>query len=483
MPFRPGANRNLRSIAESLGVANVVEGTVRRDGKRVRLTIRLIDALTDKTLWSDTYDQSLADIFAIQSDVAQKVAAKLTAQLSPKERKEIREKPTKDLEAYDLYLRAKELILEVHAFQAGIEREDLLSAIRLLREATKKDPEFALAFGQIAKANDALYWSKVDQTPERRAPADQAENEALRLRPDLAEVHISAAWHYFVDREDERALAELSAVRRSLANNAESLLLKAFIDRRQGHWEEAISGMRRALSLDPRHPVILLALGDTYYWLRQYREVEQIFDRQIELAPEKPSLKAYKASVLFEEKGDLETYRACMEKLPSSARNNLEVISLRFQNAVLARDWRHAKRILSDSPYNELYFSFTPYSWANSLVSRDCHEVWLAALERGRPTTGTRFGSARDELKQKVEAQPDDAGLLSVLGLSDALLGRKQAAIQEARRAVEMLPISMDAVEGPPLVSKLALVYAWTNERDLAFQELAVSVKAPGGVH
>ena len=486
MGFRRRDNWNLRSIAESLGVRNVVEGTVRRDGKRVRLIIRLVDARTDKTLWSETYDRSLTDIFAIQSDVAQKVAVKLAAQLSPKERKEIREKPTKDIEAYDLYLRAKEMIYvqDLDAqFGPGDERERLLSAIRLLEEATKKDSQFALAFCQIAKANDALYWSKIDQTPQRRALADLASNEALRLRPDLAEVRVSAAWHRFVYREDERALAELAGVRRSLANNAEAILLKGFIGRRQGRWEEAIIGMRRALSLDPRNQVILGALFDSNYWLRRYREVEQTLDRLIELGPDKRSLKPYKASVAFEEKADLAGYRTLMEKLPASSRNTLWISSLRFQNAVLAREWKDAKKILRDSPYSELYFSFSPYSWANSLVPCGCHEIWLTALQGRDPAMEARFESARDRLKQKAEAQPDDPGLMSVLGLIDAALGSKQEAIQEARQATEMLPISKDAVEGPPLVSKLALVYAWTNEPDLAFQELTISVKTPAGVH
>jgi TolB-like protein len=201
MTYRPGGDRDLRSIAGVLGVANVVEGTVRRDGHRVRITIRLVDARSDETLWSETYDRSLTDIFAIQSDIAQKVAINLAAQLSPKERKQIREKPTKDIEAYDLYLQAKALILDPQ-FLMEDEREALLRAIRLLDEATKKDLEFALAFCQIAKAHDALYWSKIDQTPERRAMADRAENEALRLRPDLAEVRIRAAWHHFVYRAD-----------------------------------------------------------------------------------------------------------------------------------------------------------------------------------------------------------------------------------------------------------------------------------------
>ena len=247
--------------------------------------------------------------------------------------------------------------------------------------------------------------------------------------------------------------------------------------------KDAIMGMRRALSLDARHQIILGALADTYYWLRRYREVEQTFDALIELAPDKPSLKAFKASVAFEEKADLESYRAVMEKLPSSSRNTLWITSLRFQNAILARAWKDAKTIVRDNPYNELYLAFCPYSWASSLVPRGCHEIWLAAVQKGHPTSETRFRPARDELKQKAEAQPADASLMSMLGIIDAALGHKRVAIQEARRAVEMLPISKDAVEGPPLVSKLALAYAWTNEPDLAFQELTISVKTPAGMH
>jgi predicted Zn-dependent protease len=303
------------------------------------------------------------------------------------------------------------------------------------------------------------------------------------LRPDLDEVHVRAAWHHFVYGEDQRALAELAAVGRNLADNADALLPKAFIDRRQGRWEDAIKGMRRALILDSRHQIIPGALADTYYWLRRYREVEQIFDRLIELAPDKPSLKAFKASISFEEKAELNSYRAILERLPYSSRDTLWITSLRLQSAVLARAWKDAKTILRDSPYNELYLGFCPYSWATSLVPRGCHEIWLAAVQRGRPTRETRSRTARDELRRKVEAQPGDPSLMSVLGIIDAALGDKELAIQEARKAVERLPISKDAVEGPPLVSKLALVYAWTNEPDLAFRELGISAQIPAGIH
>jgi serine/threonine protein kinase/tetratricopeptide (TPR) repeat protein len=482
MTYRESGNRDLRSIAGQLGVANVVEGTVRKDGHRIRITIRLVDARTDETLWADTYDRDLIDIFLIQSEIAQTVALKLSARLSPTERREIEDKPTSDMEAYDLYLQARELIVNCQ-FQMRDERQSLLSALRFLEEATRRDPQFALAYSLIGRANDALYWTKIDQTPARRALADAAENQAMRLRPDLSEVHLRAAWRRFVHHQDDRALAQLAIARKNRPNDPVAIQLLAFIDRRQGRWEDAISGLRRALSLDPRHPIILGSLRETYYWLRRYREVEESCDREMELAPEKTPLKAYKASVAFEKNADLTSYRVAMDQLPPSSKNTLWITSLSFQGAILARDWREAKEILRNSPYPELFFAFSPYSWSTALVPRACHEIWLAALQGEQPTMETGFGQARAQLKQKVEAESEDPALLSVLGLIDAALGRQEEAIEEAKQAVRMLPISRDAVEGPSLVSNLAAVYAWTSHLDLAFQELMISVHAPGGIH
>lgn len=314
--------------------------------------------------------------------------------------------PTNNLEAYDLYLQAKHLLEGHYWVLPSNEKKLYTKIIRLLEEATQKDSSFTLAYCLIAKAHDALYRNKIDPTPERRAMADRAENEALRLRPDLAEVRILAAWHYFVYREDERALTEIAVVQRSLPNNTEALQLVAFIKRRQGSWKHALRVLNRALIWDPRHPITLDALAETYYWLRRYREVEGIFDRQIQFAPSHLSLKAYRASVALEEKADLESYRTVMEKLPSSARNTLWITSLRCQSAVLARDWKNAKDVLSDSPYDELYFGFSPYSWANSLVPRACHEVWLAALQGGHPIRGGQFVSARDQLNKAKNRDP-----------------------------------------------------------------------------
>jgi hypothetical protein len=185
MTYRPGGNRDFRSIASALGVANVVEGTVRRNASRVRVTTELIDARTDQTLWSDSYDRDLTDIFAIQSEIAQKVASKLSAQLSPEEKKDVEEKPTDNLEAYDLYLQAKQLLKTAEFYTSP--RADFVKVLTLLEEATQKDPRFALAYCSIAETHDAFYLFNVDRTADRRALGDAAVNEALRLRPDLPE--------------------------------------------------------------------------------------------------------------------------------------------------------------------------------------------------------------------------------------------------------------------------------------------------------
>ncbi|MGA8654884.1 MAG: serine/threonine-protein kinase [Chthoniobacterales bacterium] len=252
MTYRSAGSRDLRSIASALGVAKVVEGTVRRDGNRVRVTTELIDARTDETLWSDSFDRDLTDIFAIQSDIAQAVASRLSASLSPEERKDIEERPTNDLEAYDLYLRAKELIANAELFGIGDEREDLLSAIRFLEESTRKDPKFALAHCFIARSSDDLYDYEYDKTPERRALGDAAVNEALRLRPDLPEASLAAAYHlYTCYRNYESARVQIAIVQRVLPNNFDAFTLAARLDRRQGRWAESTRGLEKAVSWIP----------------------------------------------------------------------------------------------------------------------------------------------------------------------------------------------------------------------------------------
>ena len=349
MQYRGDNKRDLRKIASALGVANVLEGTVRRDGKHVRVSTELIDARSDNTIWADSYDRDLTDIFAIQSEIAQKVASRLSAQLSPEERKGIEEKPTNNLEAYDLYLQAKQLLNSV-VMWGGI-KETYSKAISLLEEATQKDQQFALAYCLIAKAHDYIYWYRTDRTPERRALGDAAVNEALRLRPDLAEVHLAAARHLLFCYDDgERARVHTAIAAQTLSNNPDLLHLTALIDRVQGRWEKSTADLQKAAILDPRDPDLIETLAWNYLCLRRYRDAERILDRLIELEPEQPFFPLSKARFGFDEKADVKGARAAYEALPSSMKDDPEVTFFRLWLAMCARDFAAAEEIVGESP-------------------------------------------------------------------------------------------------------------------------------------
>jgi serine/threonine protein kinase len=339
MTYRPRNSRDLRSIANALGVANVVEGTVRRDGNRIRITVRLVDARTDEALWSESYDRELTNIFAIQSDIAQTVAAKLSARLSPKERKDIDEEPTKSLEAYDLYLQGKESIFDAEYYSED-EREKILNAIGFLEAAIRKDSKFALAYCLLAKAHDDLYGWGYDTTNNRRALGDAAVNEALRLGRDLPETHLANAFHLYVCyRNHERARVQIGIAQQILPNSPTAFYLAAIIDRRQGRWETSTAALERACNLDPRNSKFLTGLGRNYKDLHRYRDAEKIYDRLIEFEPNRLLHKKNKASVAFLRTGDVQSYRSVLEALPSSLKDIPDLVSERFDLALCARDW------------------------------------------------------------------------------------------------------------------------------------------------
>ena len=478
MTYRPGGNRNLRSIANALGVANVVEGTVRRDGHWIRVTTALIDAQTDQTLWSDSYDRDLTGIFAIQSEIAKAVASKLSARLSPEERQNIQGSPTEDLEAYDLFLQAKELMSKLTFIYMMDPRESVLRAIALLEEATRKDSQFALAYCLLANANDYLYSGNFDKTTERRTLGDAAVNQALRVRPDLPEAHLAAAFHrYACYRDYDRARLQIAIAQRSLPNSPDALTLAADLDRRQGRWLESTTSLEKAAALDPRNPEVLSALAANYFALRRYLDYERTYDRLIELEPDKPLLILQKAYSEINGNGDLKSYRAALDRLPSSMEGDVVVDSFRFAYALAARNWTTAREILSKSTNGELY-----YFNANMMVPKGCLEIWIAYLEGGHPAMEPASSAAREQLNQKVQTYPEEATIISALGVIDAALGRNEEALKETERAVKMVPVSEDAVDGPSLVYNLAVVYGMVNERDLAFQALNMSANTPGGV-
>jgi serine/threonine protein kinase/Tfp pilus assembly protein PilF len=472
MQYRGDNRHNLRQIASALGVANVLEGTVRRDGNHVRVSTELVDARKDNTIWADSYDRDLTDIFATQSEIAQHVASKLSAQLSPEERKSIEAKPTNNLEAYDLYLQAKHLLGASSVGLLGSEKKTLTKAISLLEEATQKDHQFALAYCMIARAHDDLYFDRIEHTPERRALGDAAVNEAVRIRPDLPEVHLTLAAHlYTCYRDFERARVQVAIAAQALPNNPDLLRLTAEIDQVQGHWEQATAGLEKAATLDPRNPDVLGDLADNYMYLRRYRDYQCTLDRLIELAPDQPANRLCKALGAFFGKADLGDALAAYEAVWPSIKDDLGETAWRVHLAMCARDFATAEDILSKTSSEEIFFF-------GASVPRRIWVLWLELIKGNHPTI-EQFGAAREQLYQKVEADPTDPFLLSSLALADVALGRKEEAVQEGQRAMGMRPVSEDGKDGPMIAMKAVLVYVWANQPDLAFEKLNILIQVP----
>jgi serine/threonine protein kinase/Tfp pilus assembly protein PilF len=481
MQYRADAKRDLRQIASALGVANVLEGTVRLEGNHVRVTTELIDAGNDSTVWADSYDRDLSDIFAIQSEVAQTIASKLTATLSPEEKKRIEGKPTDNLEAYDLYLRAKELILNTRAVVAENSAKPAREAIILLDQAVQVDPKFTLAYCLSALAHDLLYRLS-EFTPERSALADAALNSALRLQPDLPEVRLAYAYHlYYVYRDYDRAREQLAIARVGLPNDVEAILLAAAMDRRQGNFGKAIQELKQAITRDPRNPVSISELALSLFFTRQFRAAEDAFNRAIDLSPDKPLLKFEKAYyVTFLRTGDATAARSALAELPISMADAYGVLSWRLYFALIDQDWQRAKEFIEKMKGgpDDVNFAFGKAS-----VPVGCHSILLARFEVEQNGANSRFSETREQLNQKVQKSSGNAKLLSQLAVVDALLGYKESAIVEAKQAADMLPISRDALDGPNVAANAVAVYAWSAELDLAFETLSPLTKTPNGLY
>jgi serine/threonine protein kinase len=419
------------------------------------------------TLW----EMLAGDIFAIQSEVAQTVAGKLTAKLSAEEKESIEAQPTDNLEAYDLYLQAKELLLLTRV--SRFDRKLLSDAISFLDRAVRIDPKFTLAYCASANANDLMYYW-YDTTSDRSELAEEAVNKALGLQPDLPEVHLAYAVHlYSAHRNYERARVQLAIARRGLSNNAEAIMLEAYIDRRQGKWQKAIQELNAAIMLDPRNSVATTELAHTYYNTREFREADQVFDRLIDLLPsEQLRIKVQKADmVTFTETGVDTAMRSAIAALPASMANDGDVLWHRLTFAFHDRDWHKAEELLDRLKDVE----------DDDVVGY--HFILLALLRGEKPSANPDFAEKREQWNQKLQKSPGNADLLSHLAMADVFRNNKEAALAEAKRAVQILPTSKDAMDGPGIAINLAIVYAWTQEIDMAFETLAPLVKTPRGIY
>jgi TolB-like protein len=479
MQYRADTKRDMRQIAYALGVANVLEGTVRREGNRVRVSAQLVDARSDNAVWADSYDRDLTDIFTIQSEVAQTIAGKLSAALSPEEKQRIEAKPTENMQAYDLYLRAKAEILTAQTSASEHPEKPIRDALDLLQKAVQLDPNFALAHCLTTFAHDYLYL-EYDPIPDRRLKGDDAINSALRLQPDSAEVHLAQANHLYRGYRDyDRARVHLEIARRGMPNSPEVIYLEALMDRRQGKFDKAIQSFDQAIALDPRNPLPISDLAEPLSNTRQFSAAERTWDRLIALVPERPMAKLnkeYYTTVL--KTGDDTAYRSGIESLMVSLPDDKLLLSESVNLALGHHDWQRAKDLLGRMHGDD----GCQFAYAVIPVPVGCYSILLARLEGEKPNAQPGFAEMRQLLSRKVESSPENPFLLSSLAVVDALLGQKQDAISEAKRAVEKLPISKDSVIGPGLAMNLAVVYAWTDESDLAFNQLRALTRIPYGL-
>ena len=466
MQYRNVANRNLREIAQQLGVANVMEGSVQRVGNRVRVNAQLIDARTDAHLWAERYDRDLADVFSIQSEIARKIADQLQAKISPSEKAAIEKAPTTDVSAFDLYARAKNLWGAVsdplHA------REKLPEIVQLLGEAVARDPNFLPAWCLLSRSHCILYWYGFDHSSSRLDLAHAAVQTALRLQADAGEAHLALAnYYYFGFLDYNRARSELVIAKQTLPNNADVFLYTGFIDRREGHWDAATRNLERALELDPVNLFTLQQLAlYTYYPQRRYAQAAQTLDRVLGIAPGDPLTRIKRAEIALDWRADIKPYQTTLASLISENPK----IAPRVDHpdyALCERTVSAATRVLENYPREGVSMDIGviwPHAYWEGVVAR-----W-----RGDPAkTQDAFKAARNEVAKAVEKQPDFAGGLSLLGVIDAGLGRKEQALVEGRRACELMPTSKDAVAGTFFAVNLAQIYAWTGAKDLAIEQIA----------
>jgi len=470
--YKAGAARNLREIGQQLGVAHVLEGSVQRAGGKVRVNAQLIDARTDKHLWAKTYDRELADVFAIETEVAQAIANELQAKLSPGERALIEQIPTQNLAAYDLYVRAVPLV-DGAAF-SSTQDKDLLQAVDLLNQALALDPAFLLAYCWLARAHDSIYFLKpIDHTPARLALAKSAIDAAFRLRPDSAEAHLALAWHLYWGYFDyDRARTEIALAGRTLPNNPRVFELQGLMGRRQGLWPQAVHNLERASELDPRNENSLTTLLTTYAMLHNYDGMRKALDRLRALKPNDIGPRLGLAGIELDERADIQTWRAKIQKIIAEDPTNTERLKTpRFYLAMLERDFDAASRIAAELPEKKSFDD--GYELGRSFW------VGLAARLKGDMATAqAAFITARRDQEEIVRGQPEDGQALLGLAMIDAERGRKQEAIQEGKRGLELV---QGVFERPDAIAYFALMCARIGERDLAINQLELVVGKPSG--
>ncbi len=474
MQYASGGSADFHKIATELAVAHILVGSVRRVGPMLRVNAQLVDTTTGAQIWAESFDRGVSDIFAVETQLAEAIVTQLHAKLSPGEQAEIATQPTSDLEAFELYTRARDL----HATSAmALGEEKRLQAIELLNEATKRDPSFLRAYCALVRIHGEIYLLGMDHTPARLNLAETALQNAVRLRPQAGETHLAAAFLRYCQLNYEEARRELALAQRALPNESFVFELGGYMDRRQGRWAESERNLRHALDLDPRNFYFLQQSAFSYERLRRFDEVRRLMDRAVTIAPDDAGARINLAQADLFARADTKPERAAFNALVrENPQVSRELAVELIQLALYERDFDAADRALAQMDEKgglEGAFAF-PREWYAGLIAQAKGD---AAAAR------TSFNVARSEVAQSLQEQGEFPQPLSVLAMIEAALGDKEAAITAGRRACQLLPINQDAITGADIAGHLAIAYAWSGDKDQAFDELSRLAKIPSDLN
>jgi TolB-like protein/Flp pilus assembly protein TadD/predicted Ser/Thr protein kinase len=468
--------QDTHQIGDALGVSHVLEGSVRKTGAWLHINAQLIDTRSDTHVWAEQYDRDLKDLFAVQSEITQQVAERLQAKISAAEKVAIERPPTADLTAFDLYSRAKNVLLTVPTVNA-IRKDNLLRAADLLNQAVAHDPTFLQAYCQLAWTHDELYFVGFDRTPTRLSLAEAAIQQASHLRPDVGEVHLARAENLYRGYLDYKgALAELETARQTLPNDARIIQLMALIKRRQGQWDESTRYFERAIALDPRNNFLLSQTALSYDYLRRYADEDTILKRALGIDPNHIGLKISRGEVEIDWKANTRPLHQLIDEIRAKDPGAIPNVAKSWLDCALAeRDPVAASAALAAMGEDSAGNATVKYSprFVAGLIGR---------MVKDDSKARAAFTAACAEQEKLVRANPDDAGALCVLGLIDAALGRKEDALRKGWHAVELLPLEKDAINGTRMIVGFARIAAWVGDNDLACEQLARAARMPSGV-
>ena len=474
--YKDAVSRNLQDIGRTLGVAHVLEGSVQRIANKVRVNAQLIDARNDAHLWAQTYTRDLADVFGIQSEIAEAIAQQLQAHLSPDEKARMAKPSTTDPVAYDLYLRARQLDDLSNDPDA---KGSLLQGISLLEEAVRRDPKFLRAYCLMAETHLDLYWEGFDHTDQRRELARVALQKAEEIQPDAGEVHwMKGVYAYHGFRDYNRALQELEKAKKLLPNEARIYVTIGAIGRRTARFQEAETNFKRAVELDPRNFIVVGEAASTFQAMRRYAEARRLYKQALSILPNDPFANYLVGFNSFAQTGDVTGWREPLQLIaqqsPEAARG---VAFPLLVCSWMQRDQSEAEKALALIPAEGISNSLDEAS-----VPREYCVGRTAWLFGSKELAQTSLTAARSIFERTIREQPDYPQAWAYLGLTDAMLGRCSEAIQEGKRACEILPYTKDSWTGPTFITYLGVIYAICGEKEVALQQLKTVAELPTGV-